>query len=59
MAIYWLIEVESYDGCILVCYLNNDFKVKSIKKQKGKITLLPKNPNYKPVEVSGKKTLAF
>jgi len=40
-------SIEPYDGCIAVCYLDNQ------------ITLLPENPNYKPIVISGEKTLVI
>lgn len=52
-------SIEPYDGCIAVCYLDNDFTVKRIKKEKDQITLLPENPNYKPIVISGEKTLVI
>jgi len=42
-----------------VCYVDNDFTVKRIKKEKDRVTLLPENPDYEPIVISGEKTLVI
>jgi len=39
------------NGKIAVCIVDGDFTVKRIKKEKGKLYLLPENKNYKPIEL--------
>ncbi|QLG47302.1 LexA family protein [Costertonia aggregata] len=46
-------SIEPCDGCIAVCFVEGEFTVKRIKKEKEKVTLLPENPNYKPIVIEG------
>ena len=39
------------NGKIAVCLIDQDFTVKRIKKEKGKVYLMPENKNYKPIEI--------
>lgn len=50
-------SIEPYDGCIAICFLEEEFTVKRIKKDKDKVILLPENPSYKPIIVEGDRTL--
>ena len=52
-------SIQPYDGCIAVCYVDGEFTVKRIKKEKDKITLMPENPNYKPIVIEGENTLVI
>ena len=36
---------------IAVCFIDGDFTVKRIKKEKGKFYLMPENKKYKPIEL--------
>ena len=40
------------NGKIAVCFIDGDFTVKRIKKEKGKLYLKPENKKYKPIEIS-------
>ena len=40
------------NGKIAVCFIDGDFTVKRIKKEKGKFYLMPENKKYKPIELS-------
>ena len=46
-------SIEPYDGCIAVCFVDGDFTVKRIKKEKDAVVLLPENPDYKPICIEG------
>tara|TARA_A100000171_G_C2139335_1_gene153392 strand:- start:5359 stop:5814 length:456 start_codon:yes stop_codon:yes gene_type:complete len=50
-------SIEAYDGSIAVCFVDGEFTVKRIKKEDDKIYLMPENPKYKPIEISGDITL--
>lgn len=50
-------SIEAYDGSIAVCFVEGEFTVKRIKKEKDKIFLMPENPKYEPIEISGDKIL--
>ncbi len=39
------------NGKIAVCLIDQNFTVKRIKKEKGKVYLMPENKNYKPIEI--------
>ena len=39
-------------GKIAICFIDGDFTVKRIKKEKGKFYLMPENKKYKPIEIS-------
>ncbi|GMN12130.1 translesion error-prone DNA polymerase V autoproteolytic subunit [Croceitalea sp. MTPC9] len=52
-------SIEPYDGCIAVCFVEGEFTVKRIKKEKEKVTLLPENPNYKPIVIEGETILVI
>jgi DNA polymerase V len=45
-------SLEVKDGGIVVAVVDGEFTVKQVKKQKGKLFLLPANPVYKPVEIT-------
>lgn len=52
-------SIEPYDGCIAVCFVEGEFTVKRIKKEKDRVTLLPENPNYKPIVIEGETILVI
>lgn len=39
-------------GKIAVCYIDGNFTLKRLKVQKGRVWLLPENPDFQPIEVS-------
>ena len=39
------------NGKIAVCFLDGEFTVKRIKKEKDKLYLVPENRRYKPIEL--------
>jgi len=50
-------SVEPYDGCIAVCFVEGEFTVKRIKKEKNRVTLMPENPDYEPIVIEGETIL--
>ncbi|MCO6175062.1 translesion error-prone DNA polymerase V autoproteolytic subunit [Flavobacterium sp. NRK F10] len=45
-------SLEASDNVIAICYIDGEFTVKRIKKDKDKVILLPENEAYAPIEVS-------
>tara|TARA_B100001248_G_C27308028_1_gene420472 strand:+ start:310 stop:732 length:423 start_codon:yes stop_codon:yes gene_type:complete len=39
------------NGKIAICFIDGDFTVKRIKKEKDKFYLIPENKKYKPIEL--------
>ena len=39
------------NGKIAICFIDGDFTVKRIKKEKDKLYLMPENKKYKPIEI--------
>ena len=39
------------NGKIAICFIDGDFTVKRIKKEKGKFYLMPENKKYKPIKL--------
>ena len=39
------------NGKIAICFIDGDFTVKRIKKEKNKLFLMPQNKKYKPIEI--------
>ena len=39
------------NGKIAICFIDGDFTVKRIKKEKGKFYLIPENKNYKKIRI--------
>mgnify|MGYP002713121002 CR=1 FL=1 len=52
-------SIEAYDGCIAVCFVDGEFTVKRVQKVKDRIVLMPENPKYRPIEISGENTLVI
>ena len=40
------------NGKIAICFIDGDFTVKRIKKEKGKFYLIPENKKYKAIELN-------
>ena len=40
------------DGMTAVCFVDGEFTVKTIRRQDGKILLMPANADYAPIEVT-------
>lgn len=43
---------EATNNKIIVAVVNSEFTVKRLRKHSGKITLIPENPNYQPIEIT-------
>lgn len=43
--------LEASSGKIVLCVLNGEFAVKRLSIHKGKMYLLPENPDFKPIQV--------
>ena len=39
------------NGKIAICFVDGEFTVKRIKKEKNKLLLMPQNKKYKPIEI--------
>lgn len=46
-------SVEAENGRIVLGVLNGEFTVKRILYKDGKLFLIPENPNYQPIEITG------
>ncbi|MFD2891976.1 LexA family protein [Flavobacterium chuncheonense] len=45
-------SLEPNDGKIAVCFIDGEFTVKRIKKEKNSISLVPENESYEPIIVT-------
>lgn len=45
-------SIQPYNGCIAVCYLNNEFTVKTLKVEKKEVWLMPHNKEFAPIKVN-------
>ena len=46
-------SIDAQDGDIIIAVLHGEFTVKQLSIVKGIFFLIPKNPRYSPVEISG------
>ena len=44
-------SIDPADGRIAICYLNGEFTVKRIKKEKDEVWLIPANTAYQPIKM--------
>ncbi len=44
-------SLDHENGKIAVCFIDGEFTVKRIKKEEGKLFLMPQNKMYKPIEI--------
>jgi len=44
--------LEPRDGTMAVCFIDGDFTLKRIRKDKARLFLVPANGDYKPIEVT-------
>ena len=44
-------SIDPADGRIAICYLNGEFTVKGIKKEKDEVWLIPANTAYQPIKM--------
>jgi len=45
-------SLEPHDNKVAVCYIDGEFTVKRIKKDKDCVWLMPENPNFAPIKVT-------
>jgi len=46
-------SLEPHDGSIVIAVVNGEFTVKRLKRERGRCCLMPENPAYAPIEISG------
>ena len=46
-------SVDPVDGCLAVCYIDGAFTLKRVKKDTDCLWLMPANPDYEPIQVTG------
>ena len=44
-------SLDPKNGKIAICFIDGEFTVKRIKREKNKLYLLPENKKYKPIEM--------
>ena len=44
-------SLDAKNGKIAICFIDGEFTVKRIKREKNKLYLLPENKKYKPIEM--------
>ena len=44
-------SIDPADGTIAICYVNGEFTVKRIKKDKDEVWLIPANTAYQPIKM--------
>ena len=45
-------SIDPTNNTKVIAYVDGEFTVKKISKIDGKLYLIPKNPNYKPIEIT-------
>ncbi len=45
-------SLRPYNGCIAVCFLNNEFTVKTLKVESNEVWLMPHNKEFRPIKVT-------
>ena len=50
-------SLDPENGKIAVCFIDGEFTVKRIKKEKNKLYLMPENKKYKPIELKEENVL--
>ncbi len=43
---------ELYDNCIAVCFIDGEFTIKRVRREKDYILLIPSNKKYQPIKVT-------
>ena len=44
-------SLNATNGCVVIAAIDGQFTVKRLEKKRGKIRLLPANPNFEPIEI--------
>lgn len=50
-------SITAADGCVVIALLDGQFTVKTLEKKRGKIRLLPANPEFQPIELKDEQEL--
>lgn len=50
-------KLEARDGKIIIAAVNGELTVKRLKRQSGKVFLMPENENYNPIEIAENEAL--
>ena len=45
-------SLEADDGRIAVCFIDGEFTVKRIRRENGRIRLMPANEHYRPIDIT-------
>jgi DNA polymerase V len=45
-------SLEAVDGKIVIAAINGELTVKRLSRKKGRVQLLPANPQYKPIDIT-------
>ncbi|MFA6770745.1 MAG: translesion error-prone DNA polymerase V autoproteolytic subunit [Bacteroidales bacterium] len=45
-------SIEPFEDALAVCYLDGEFTLKRVKREKEAILLVPANPEFKPIRVT-------
>lgn len=45
-------SINATNGCVVIAAIDGQFTVKRLEKKRGKIRLLPANPNFEPIELT-------
>lgn len=50
-------SITAADGCVVIALLDGQFTVKTLEKKRGKIRLMPANPEFQPIELKDEQEL--
>lgn len=50
-------SITAVDGCVVIALLDGQFTVKTLEKKRGKIRLMPANPEFQPIELQDEQEL--
>lgn len=50
-------SITAADGCVVIALLDGQFTVKTLEKKRGKIRLMPSNPDFQPIELKEEQEL--
>ncbi len=50
-------SITASDGCVVIATVDGQFTVKTLEKKRGKIRLLPANPEFQPIEFKDEQEL--
>jgi len=50
-------SITASNGCVVIAMLDSQFTVKTLEKKRGRIRLLPANPEFDPIEINGEQEL--